>query len=59
VVNPGSLVCSDESATHPSAFVQLQVDPMPHEKLQATIDDDDPLLTHELHHRARIDLVYT
>lgn len=59
VVNPGSLVCSDESATHPSAFVQMQVDPMPHEKLQATIDDDDPLLTHELHHRARIDLVYT
>lgn len=59
VVNPGSLVSSDESGTHPSAYVQMQVDPMPRERLQATIDDADPLLTHELYRRARIDLVYT
>lgn len=56
VVNPGSLVRADESQL-PSAFIQMQVEPMPREALQG--GEEDSLLTHSLYDRARIDLVYT
>lgn len=59
IVNPGVLVRSDKQA-QPSAFAQMQVEPMPLDELRVSSDiDANELVTHKLYQRARMDLVYT
>ena len=59
IVNPGVLVRSDKQA-QPSAFAQMQVEPMPLDELRVSSDiEANELVTHKLYQRARMDLVYT
>lgn len=58
VANPGSLAPSSAESP-PSAFVRLQVAPLPRAALYGGEDDADMLRTHALHERARLDIVHT
>jgi len=58
VVNPGTLAppTSDAQST---AFVCMQVDPLPRSAVFRSNEEAEELITHELYNRARIDLVHT
>ncbi|WFD19422.1 DNA-directed DNA polymerase alpha subunit pol12 [Malassezia caprae] len=58
VVNPGTLAppTSDAQST---AFVCMQVDPLPRSTVFRGEEEAEELITHELYNRARIDLVHT
>ena len=58
VVNPGTLA-QPTSETQPTAFVCVQVDPLPRSSVFRSSEEAEELITHELYNRARIDLVHT
>lgn len=58
MVNPGTLV-QPTSDAQPSAFVCMQVDPLPRSAVFRSNDEAEELITHELYSRARMDLVHT